>query len=96
VKPSTALEQHRAEIRQLIQAQRAVNPRVFGSVARGEDTEESDLNILVDMGAAMTYFDLFRMRDSLTELLGVRVDVRTPGELPDRHRAEVISSVKPV
>jgi predicted nucleotidyltransferase len=96
VKPSTALEQHRAEIRQLIQAKRAENPRVFGSVARGEDTEESDLNILVDMGAAMTYFDLFRMRDGLTKLLGVRVDVRTPGELPDRHRAEVISLAKPV
>jgi uncharacterized protein len=48
MKPSEALPQHRERIRRLVSEAGMTNPRVFGSVLRGEDTEESDLDILVD------------------------------------------------
>ena len=48
MKPSEALAAHRAEIRRLVEVNRASNPRVFGSVSRSEDTEERDLDLLVD------------------------------------------------
>jgi len=54
MKPSIALNTHRAEIRHIVEANRAVNARVFGSVLYGEDTEESDLDILVDPKPEMT------------------------------------------
>ena len=45
---SEALNRHRAAIRRIAEDHRAANPRVFGSVARGEDTEASDIDIPVD------------------------------------------------
>ena len=48
MKPSQILQQHRDEIRRIILSFDATNPRVFGSVARGEDSEGSDLDLLVD------------------------------------------------
>ncbi|EQD45232.1 DNA polymerase beta domain protein region, partial [mine drainage metagenome] len=45
MKPSQVLEAHRSEIRRIVEAHRASNPRIFGSVVRGEDTEENDLDI---------------------------------------------------
>ena len=48
MKPSEALNRHRVDIRRIVAANKAVNPRVFGSVVRGEDAEGSDLDILVD------------------------------------------------
>lgn len=48
LKPSTVLNQNRELIRQVTLSHRAHNPRVFGSVTRGTDTEGSDLDLLVD------------------------------------------------
>lgn len=48
MRPSIALQTHRAAIRQLVAAHRARNARVFGSVLHGDDTDDSDLDILVD------------------------------------------------
>ncbi len=45
MKPSLALATHRSEIREIVLAHRALNARVFGSVAQGLDTELSDLDI---------------------------------------------------
>ena len=50
MKPSLALATHRNEIREIVLAHRAVNARVFGSVAQGLDTDLSDLGILVKLG----------------------------------------------
>jgi predicted nucleotidyltransferase len=50
MKPSDVLPQHRETIRKLVLEAGMANPRVFGSVVRGEDNEESDLDILVDPG----------------------------------------------
>ena len=45
MKPSAALTANRAEIRRIVESHRASNTRVFGSVARGVDTESSDLDL---------------------------------------------------
>lgn len=51
---AAAVAAHRDEIRAIVEANRATNPRVFGSVARGEDTPHSDLDLLVDPRPGMT------------------------------------------
>ena len=48
MRPSEALPKHRETIRRLVAEAGMANPRVFGSVLRGEDKEDSDLDILVD------------------------------------------------
>ena len=77
-------------------AHRAVNARVFGSVVHGSDTEESDLDILVDTTPDTTLFDLGAIRFKLRNLLGVPVDVLTPDALPDSFRQIVISQAQSV
>ena len=62
MKPSEALRHHRAAIRRVIESHRTRNARVFGSVLRGEDTEQSDLDLLVDPTPEMTLFDLGAIR----------------------------------
>jgi hypothetical protein len=91
MKPSQALAAHRQEIRQIVLAHHATNPRVFGSVARGSDTDESDLDILVDTSADTTLFGLGAIRYKLRNLLGVSVDVLTPDALPEKFRDRVIA-----
>lgn len=59
----------------------ASRPRVFGSVARGTDTEESDLDLLVHMDDQATLITLSALERELTELLGLRVDVVTDGSV---------------
>jgi predicted nucleotidyltransferase len=61
VKPSQALAAHRSEIREIVLAQRADNTSVFGSVAKGLDSEESDLDILVDPTPDTTLYGYFKV-----------------------------------
>ena len=75
----------------MVEANRATNARVFGSVARGMDSEDSDLDILVDPTDSTTLFDIGAIRGELNELLGIKVDVLTPMALPDRFRDTVLS-----
>ncbi|MFM0517545.1 MULTISPECIES: nucleotidyltransferase family protein [Caballeronia] len=96
MKPSVALEAHRDEIRRIIEAHRAKNARIFGSVARGEDTEESDLDLLIDPTPKTSLLDIGAIRHELRELLGVKVDVLTPRSLPDRTRDAIIAGAIPV
>jgi len=96
MKPSKALQLHRNEVRKLVQRNRAHNPRVFGSVLHGRDTEQSDLDILVDPLPGATLFDLGGLQVALQELLGVPVDLLTPGDLPRRSREQVLREAIPV
>lgn len=96
MKPSEALQSHRAAIRSVVQSHRALNARVFGSVLHGHDTEESDLDILVDPTPETTLFDISTIRIELRNLLGVPVDVLTPNALPDKVRAAVLAEALPV
>jgi predicted nucleotidyltransferase len=96
MKPSEALRAHRAAIRHVIESHRASNARVFGSAARGDDSELSDLDILIDPTPETTLFDIGAIRRELRELLGVTVDVLTPKALPEHIRAAVLAEARPV
>ena len=96
MRPSEALHAHRTEIRRIVTAHRAANVRVFGSVSRGEDTEGSDIDLLIDPTAETPLFDIGAIRHELLKLLGVRVDVLTPMALPARFRARVLAEAVPV
>ena len=96
MKPSEALAQHREEIRRAVNAHRARNPRVFGSVVHGADTEGSDLDILIDPTPDTTLFDIGATRHELLKVLGVPVDVLTPKALPEKFRTVVLAKAVPV
>lgn len=96
MKPSEALNSHRAAIRQIVESHRALNVRVFGSVVHGDDTETSDLDLLIDPTQDTTLMDIGAIRYELRKLLGVQVDVLTPKALPDSFRNNVLAEAIPV
>lgn len=63
---------------------------VFGSVARGEATEQSDVDILVEFDRQVGLFHLAGLRRHLVELLGRPVDVGTPASLRPRLRRDAL------
>ncbi|MEF8753915.1 MAG: nucleotidyltransferase family protein [Accumulibacter sp.] len=97
MKPSEALQLHRAAIRQIVARHAATNPRVFGSVLHGEDDEGSDLDLLVDpVAGRTTLVSLVRIKREIETLLGVRTDVLTPMALHERCRSVVLSEAVPL
>lgn len=96
MKPSKALALNRNAVRERIGRYPATNPRVFGSALHGTDEEGSDLDLLVDALPGATLFDLGGLQVELEELLGVHVDLLTPGDLPAKIRARVLSEARPV
>jgi predicted nucleotidyltransferase len=91
MKPSEALASNRDAIRRVVAAHRASNARVFGSVIRGDDTDESDLDILIDPTPETTLMDVAAIQVELQRILGVSVDVLTPKALPDNFRNRVLA-----
>jgi len=83
------LDRHREEIRAIVERHKGANPRVFGSVARGEDRRTSDLDLLIDHrpGSVMSLFDLSAIHCEVEDLLGVPVQVLTPASLAANVRA---------
>jgi hypothetical protein len=84
MKPSVSMTRHGSQIRKILDRFRMRNPRVFGSVARGDDTDGSDLDILIEASPGTTLYDLARAELELEEVLGCRVEVLTKASLaPD-------------
>ena len=96
MKPSLSLQLKRSAVLEVMSRFRTTNPRVFGSASRGDDTEGSDLDLLVDPLPGTTLFDLGGLQLELEELLGIHVDLLTPGDLPARFRAQVLSEARPI
>ena len=96
MKPSAALHAHRDAIRRIVESHRAGNARVFGSVIHGDDTEESDLDLLIDPTSETTLMDIAVIQVELEHLLGVTVDVLTPNALPEKFRGTVLAEALPV
>jgi len=96
MRPSEALNLHRQEIRLIVEQHHAKNARVFGSVIAGEDTEDSDLDLLVDTTQQTTLFDIAEIQNQLQKLLNISVDVLTPKGLPENFRARVLQEAMPV
>jgi len=96
MRPSTALNTYREQIRAIVFAHHTTNARVFGSVIRNEDTETSDLDLLVEPTSAMSLMDIGAIRFELKALLGINVDVVTPNALPDSFRDQIVNESIPV
>ncbi len=96
MRPSLALEGKREAVRAVVSRYPAANPRIFGSVLHGDDREDSDIDILVDALPGATLFDLGGLQMALQDILGVQVDLRTPGELSKHFRDEVLAEAAPI
>lgn len=96
MRPSQVFQSHRDAVRELALRHRVRNVRVFGSVLHGDDTDDSDLDLLVDPTSETTLMDIGAIRYELRRLLGVPVDVLTPQALPESFRDRVIAEAKPV
>ena len=91
MRPSIALQQHRDEIRRIALSHRVTNVRVFGSALHGDDTEDSDLDLLVEPTSETTLMDIGAIQYELKKLLGITVDVLTPNALPNKFRAQILT-----
>jgi predicted nucleotidyltransferase len=91
MRPSISLENNRSRVREVLQRFGMTNPRVFGSAARGEDTDKSDLDILVDAPPGTSLYDLAAVEVELEAILGCKVEVLTKGFLASdvAERAEI-------
>lgn len=96
MKPSESLRKHRDAVLALAASIGAGNVRVFGSVLHGHDTDESDLDLLVDVPKGTTLLDMARLQSALEKALGVSVDVLTAGDLPAQFRSQVLDEARPL
>lgn len=85
------LRRRRREILSIASAHGASNVRVFGSVIRGEQGADSDLDLIVDLEADRSLLDLGGLAVDLEELLGCPVDVGVEDSIAERVRDEVLA-----
>lgn len=90
------LSAHRQEIMQLAARHGAYNLRVFGSVARGDADEASDLDLVVAMAPGRNLFDVGGLVYDLSALLGCAVHVVTEGGLHGPVRERVLDEARPL
>ena len=85
------VRRHRRALLAAVAAAGATNLRVFGSVARGEDTPDSDVDLLVEVPAGTGLFTLLALEEELQRILKVDVDLGTVDSLKPRVRGEVLA-----
>jgi hypothetical protein len=90
------LQEYRAEILRLALRHGASDLRVFGSLARGEGDEDSDLDLLVTLGAGRSLLDLIGLKQELEDLVHRPVDVVTEQALSPYLRERVLSEAIPL
>ena len=96
MRPSTALRNHMEEVRAVIARYPVRSARIFGSAARGDDRDGSDLDIWSSRPTSTTLFDLAGLKLDLEALLDVRVDVATPGALPAKVGQAIADDLRPL
>ena len=96
MRPSVVLAMKRSAMREAVNRFRTANPRVLSSALHGTDQDGSDLDLLVDAPPGATSFDLGGLQDDLGSLLGIHVDLLTPGDLPPKFRAKGLAEAQPV
>lgn len=90
------MRNHRDAVLRIATRLSASNVRVFGSVIHGEDSEDSDIDLLVDVPKGTTLLDMVRLQNAIEEELGVPVDVLTVGDLHPRFRDQVVKEARPL
>jgi len=88
------LQNRRQEILNVAASHGAHNVRLFGSIARGEDHPESDLDLLVEMDSDRSLLDLVGLGQDLEELLDCKVDVLTDGSLHPALRERILAEAR--
>ena len=96
MRPSEALAKNIDTVREIIARYPVSNPRVFGSVARGEDVEGSDLDILVHPEGRMSYFDLAGLALELEAVLGCTVDLGEDTSVRAHAAESIFADAKPI
>jgi predicted nucleotidyltransferase len=90
------LNSKRDEILKIAEKYGAQNVRLFGSIARGEADEKSDVDLLVEMKPGRSLFDMGGMLMELETLLGCKVDIVTERGLKKRIREKVLKEAVPL
>ena len=96
MKSRDLLRERREEILQVAGKHGARNVRVFGSIARGEDDERSDIDLLVEFELGRSLLDHASLWLELQELLGCKVDVVSEGGIKPRIRDRVLREAVPL
>jgi len=94
--PSHALAAKRADILALAAARGVSRVRNFGSVARGEDREGSDVDLLVDVPAGTSLLHIVGLQLEIEDALGVKVDLCTERELHPALRSRILAEARPL
>jgi uncharacterized protein len=96
VRKMSVLNSERAAVAELCRRHKISRLSVFGSVLRGDDRPESDVDLLVEFepGARVGLIGLASIQLELSELLGRTVDLRTPGELSRYFRQRVLDEAE--
>ncbi len=81
IRPSALLERHARELAELLSRCPLARVWVFGSVARGDDRPNSDLDLLVEVRSGFSVIDILGLEEELAALLGCPVDLVTTSEL---------------
>ena len=96
MRPSSAMSAHRIDVLALAAARGASRVRVFGSTARGEDRDGSDLDLLVDLPAGTSLLTLVALQQDLADTLGVPVDLLTERELDPVLAPQILAQARPL
>ena len=95
MRPSELLANNAERVRRLAISHGALRVLVFGSVARGEDDVDSDLDLLVEIPTEnLRLLDLIELGHEVSDALGVKVDIATPEMLKPSIRAEVLAEAR--
>jgi predicted nucleotidyltransferase len=94
--PAEAFQRYRKDILQIADSFGARNPRVFGSIARGDATEWSDVDILVQFDRGRSLLDLVGLKQALEDLLGCRVHVVSEPALKRSRRKRILAEARPI
>lgn len=87
---------HRRELHDVLRRHGVTNPEIFGSAARGDDHEGSDVDILVDFSPGTSIIDIIGLQHELEHLLGVPVDLILRNGLKERVRARAAKDLLPL
>jgi uncharacterized protein len=88
------LQQYKSQILAVCQKYHASNVRVFGSVARGDNQTESDIDLLIDMPNHISFLRLVALHQELFELLGRKVDIAIERNLSPLIKEQVLRDAK--
>lgn len=96
MRPSEAVQKGHPVILEVIKQHGLSNVRLFGSALYNQDTESSDLDLLVDPNPDTSLLDLIKAQNEIAAALGVTVELLTPGDLPEKFRFKVLKEAKPL